>query len=351
MPTWMVTGGAGFVGSTLVRTLLARGEAVVTLDRLSYAGHLRSLDGVLEHPAHTFVQGDVRDRALLAELLRRTRPRYVLNLAAETHVDRSIDGPRAFVDNNVDGALGVLEAALGWWRELPGGERDAFRVLQVSTDEVFGSLGPEGQFTEQSPYAPRSPYAASKAAADHLVCAFQATYGLPTLLAHPCNTYGPRQHPEKLVPLMVLRAAQGQPLPVYGDGEQVRDWVHVEDTARALVLVAEAGSPGQRYLVSAGDTRTNLWMVRELARRVEALRPQAPPAVLQHVADRPGHDRRYASDARRLRQELGWAPQVPLEAGLDQAVAWFLEHSEWVQAVCAGRYAGERLGLGVQAGL
>lgn len=344
MSTWLVTGGAGFIGSALVRALLAC-DRVVTLDRLTYAGHLCSLDEVLSHPGHTFVQGDIADRELVLELLQAHRPAGVLHLAAETHVDRSIDAPSRFVQTNVQGTAELLAACLEHWATLPPAERAAWRLLHVSTDEVFGPQAPGERAHEDSAYRPSSPYAASKAGGDLLARAYARTYGLPVIVAWPCNTYGPRQFPEKLIPLMTLRAAAGRALPVYGSGLQVRDWLHVDDAAAALVALAQRGAPGRGYCVGAGQARSNLEVVQAIAGAVQAALGQEHPAPLEHVVDRPGHDARYAMDSGPLRRELGWAPRVPLEQGLPQTVRWFLEHPGWVEAVSGG-YRGERLGAG-----
>jgi dTDP-glucose 4,6-dehydratase len=359
MESLLVAGGAGFIGSNFVRLLLARTDArVVVLDRLTYAGNLASLADVAQHPRFTFVQGDIRDRAMVAALLREHRPDAVVNLAAETHVDRSIDGPRAFVETNVVGTFELLEATRRHLEDLAPERRARFRVLHVSTDEVYGSLGPAGRFAETSPYAPNSPYAASKASADHLVRAYHETYGVPALVTNCSNNYGPYQYPEKLIPLMILNAADGRPLPVYGDGGNVRDWLHVEDHCAALLLVLRRGAPGARYNVGAGEERTNLEIVDAICAALESLRPAAENAALTargiarygelrtFVADRPGHDRRYAVDATRVRTELDWRPAHRLEDGLRATVAWYLEHRGWCHAVLGGRYERERLGLG-----
>jgi dTDP-glucose 4,6-dehydratase len=359
MESVLVAGGAGFIGSNFVRLLLARTDArVVVLDRLTYAGNLASLDDVRSSPRFAFVQGDIADRALVEGLLREHRPDAVVNLAAETHVDRSIDGPRAFVETNVVGTFELLEAARRHVDVLEPARRARFRFLHVSTDEVYGSLGPTGRFAEGSAYAPNSPYAASKAGADHLVRAYHETYRLPTLLTNCSNNYGPYQYPEKLIPLMTLNAIDGRPLPLYGDGGNVRDWLHVEDHCAALLLVLRAGAPGGRYNVGAGDERTNLQIVDGICAALEAIRPAAAnPALAARgvrryadlrtfVADRPGHDRRYAVDASRLTTELGWRPAHRFEDGLRATVDWYLRHRPWCETVLGGKYARERLGLG-----
>ncbi len=358
MATWLVTGGAGFIGSNFVRIALAESEArVVVLDKLTYAGHLETLDDVARHPRFQFVHGDIADRACVEAVFRAHRPGAVLNFAAESHVDRSIDGPRSFVETNVHGTLELLEASRALHAELPPAEREAFRLLHVSTDEVFGSLGPEGLFTETTPYAPRSPYSASKAGADHLVAAYHATYGLPTLLTNCSNNYGPYQFPEKLVPLMILNAMEAKDLPIYGDGANVRDWLHVEDHCHALLRVLERGRPGESYNVGGHAERTNLELVDALCEALEEIAPAGENPALRSrgasryaelksfVPDRPGHDRRYAIDDRKLRQELGWSPRYDFDAGLRATVRWYLANRPWCEAVQSQNYDRRRLGL------
>jgi dTDP-glucose 4,6-dehydratase len=348
--TILVTGGAGFIGSCLVRQLVGEQQSrVVNLDRLTYAGNLDSLGNALHHPRHTFVQGDVADAQLAADLFKQFRPSAVVHLAAESHVDRSIDGPGAFVQTNVVGTYTLLEAARTYWSRLPLAERDRFRFLHVSTDEVYGSLGASGAFSEATPYAPRSPYSASKAAADHLVRSYHATYGLPTLITNTCNNFGPYQFPEKLIPLMALNALEGKPLPVYGDGLQVRDWLFVEDHCRALRMVLEQAAPGETYNIGANCERTNLDVVRSVCDLVDEMRPgvQHRPAreLIEHVVDRPGHDRRYAIDSTKLRREIGWEPRHDFESALRLTVAWYLDNMWWVDRVSSGTYQRQRLGL------
>jgi dTDP-glucose 4,6-dehydratase len=349
--TILVTGGAGFIGGCFVRQVLAEGAArVVNLDKLTYAGNLDSLDGVRADPAHLFVRGDVCDRPLLDRLFAEHRPSAVVHFAAESHVDRSIDGPRAFLQANVCGTFELLDAARRYWDSLAAGARRGFRFLHVSTDEVFGSLGPEGWFTEETPYDPRSPYSASKAASDHFVRAFFHTYGLPALVTNCSNNYGPYQHPEKLIPLTILNALEGRPLPVYGDGRNVRDWLYVEDHARALRRVLEAGEPGQTYAIGGRNERTNLEVVEAICRSVDEAQPglaHAPcRALIRHVADRPGHDRRYAIDASKIARDLGWSPREDFDSGLKRTVRWYLENRRWVERAASGPDRGERLGLG-----
>jgi dTDP-glucose 4,6-dehydratase len=348
--TILITGGAGFIGSCLVRQLIAEQQArVINIDRLTYAGNLDSLATVLHHPQHTFVCGDVADAPLISDLFRLFRPSSVVHLAAETHVDRSIDGPGAFVQTNIVGTFTMLDAARKYWAELPIAEQQRFRFLHVSTDEVYGSLGPTGAFSETTPYAPRSPYSASKAAADHLVRSYHATYGLPTLVTNTCNNFGPYQFPEKLIPLMALNAIEGKPLPVYGDGLQVRDWLYVEDHCRALRMVLERATPGETYNIGANCERTNLEIVERVCDLVDEARPsaasQSSRELIQHVVDRPGHDRRYAIDASKLRREIGWEPRHDFETALRLTVAWYLDNSSWVERVASGNYQRQRLGL------
>lgn len=354
MRTLLVTGGAGFIGSAFVRHALAQTPAprVVVLDKLTYAGHLANLAEIEADPRLVFVQGDICDGPLVTELLHDHRPQAIVNLAAETHVDRSIDGPAPFVTTNVVGVCTLLEVAWGHWRELPAAARDAFRFLHVSTDEVYGSLGPSGSFREESPFAPNSPYAASKAAGDHFVRAYQATYGLPTLLTNCSNNYGPRQFPEKLLPLMIRQALAERPLPIYGDGLQVRDWLHVHDHCAGLWQVLEQARPGAHYNLGGNCERTNLELVSRLCDLLDEESPSTDGPrrrLLTHVADRPGHDRRYAIDCQKITRELGWRPATHLDEGLRATIRWYRAHPEWIERVAGERYAGERLGLGATA--
>ena len=345
----LVTGGAGFIGSCFVRQWLAEEKAgVVNLDRLTYAGNLDSLNAVANDPRHVFRQGDIADSSLVAGLLDEFRPRAVVNLAAESHVDRSIDGPADFMQTNIMGTFRLLEAALAYWRGLSKTERSQFRFLHVSTDEVYGSLGPDGRFAETTSYAPSSPYSASKASSDHLVRAYHRTYGLPVLITNCSNNYGPCQFPEKLIPLMILNALEGKPLPIYGDGLNVRDWLFVEDHCVAIRTVLDKGVPGQTYNVGGDCERTNLQIVEAICSTVDRLcsgLPHAPcRSLITFVTDRPGHDRRYAIDATRIRQELGWAAACDFELGLERTVKWYIDNPMWVERVTSGKYRRERLG-------
>ena len=354
----LVTGGAGFIGSNFVRLALAeRPDPIVVLDKLTYAGSLENLGGLLDDPRLTFVRGDVADHEAVGELFSRHRPRAVVNFAAESHVDRSIDGPAAFIETNVLGTFVLLEAARRLVAELPEDDGRTFRFLHVSTDEVFGSLDETGFFTETTPYAPSSPYSASKAGADHLVRAWFHTYALPTVLTNCSNNYGPYQFPEKLIPLMILNGLEGKDLPVYGDGSNVRDWIYVEDHCRGVLAALERGVPGESYNLGGRAERTNLEIVHRIADEIERLVPAADnPALaarnkasyrdlVTFVTDRPGHDQRYAIDDAKARQALGWEPRHDLDTGLAATVAWYLEHGDWCEAVQEEKgYRRERLG-------
>jgi len=349
MKTLLVTGGAGFIGANFVLRAVADGHRVVNLDKLTYAGNLdtlRSLDG---NQNHLFVKGDIGDRALVSELLSSHPIDAIVNFAAESHVDRSIDGPAAFIDTNVVGTLGLLEAARDHYRGLNGNAQQAFRFLHVSTDEVYGSLGDEGYFTESSPYAPNSPYSASKAASDHLVRAFHHTYGLPVLTTNCSNNYGPYQFPEKLIPLVIHKALKGEELPVYGDGRNIRDWLYVGDHCAAITRVLEAGRVGETYNVGGNAEKRNIEVVEticDLLDERQAL-PSGNPrrSLITFVKDRPGHDRRYAIDAAKLKNELGWSPSETFETGISATVDWYIDHAAWVERVLDGTYRLERLGV------
>jgi dTDP-glucose 4,6-dehydratase len=348
MQTWLVTGGAGFIGGNFVLDAVEAGIRVVNLDALTYAGNLDTLASLDGDPRHVFVHGDIGDRELVGRLLAQYRPDAVLNFAAESHVDRSVDGPAAFIQTNVVGTLALLEAVRDHWRGLEGTEKVSFRFLHVSTDEVYGSLGDSGRFSETTPYAPNSPYSASKAASDHLVRAFHHTYGLPVLTTHCSNNYGPYQFPEKLVPLVIQKALAGEPLPVYGDGRNVRDWLFVKDHCAAIRRVLEAGRVGETYNVGGDAERENIHVVKTICALLDARRPRADgvprESQITFVRDRPGHDRRYAIDAAKIHGELGWAPTVGFEQGIAETVDWYLANADWVARVLDGSYRLERIG-------
>ncbi len=348
-PTWLVTGGAGFIGGNFVlRQITHRHARIVNLDALTYAGNLDTLASVMEEPDHIFVHGSITDRKRLQQLLAEHRPQVIINFAAESHVDRSIDSPGDFIHTNVVGTFELLEAARQYWKELPQGERDAFRFLHVSTDEVYGSLGATGKFTETTPYQPNSPYSASKAGSDHLVRAYHHTYGLPTLTTNCSNNYGPYQFPEKLIPLMILNALEGKPLPIYGRGLNVRDWLYVEDHCRAIERVLESGRPGEVYNVGGNNEKTNLEVVNTICHILDQLLPDSPhrphQQLITFVKDRPGHDLRYAIDAGKIQQELGWAPEETFDSGIEKTVRWYLDNLAWCRRVTDGSYRRERLG-------
>jgi dTDP-glucose 4,6-dehydratase len=340
----LVTGGCGFIGSAFLLEWIAQiGEPVVNLDLMTYAGHPGNLATLKNEPRYRFVRGDIADSELVARLLAEHKPRAVVHFAAESHVDRSISGPLAFAQTNVVGTLTLLDATLAYWRSLDRQTASDLRFLHVSTDEVFGSLGGDAPaFTEEHRYEPNSPYSASKAASDHFVRAYHHTYGLPTLTTNCSNNYGPRQFPEKLIPLMVHNALQGKPLPVYGDGLQVRDWLHVDDHCRALREILARGRPGETYNIGGRSERSNLEVVRAICETLDELRPlpggRPHASLVAHVKDRPGHDRRYAIDDSKIAGELGWRPQVVFEDGIRQTVQWYLDNQEWVQSVTSGSY-------------
>ncbi|MGE8436028.1 MAG: dTDP-glucose 4,6-dehydratase [Pseudomonas palmensis] len=348
----LITGGAGFIGSALVRHLIEHTDHhVLNLDKLTYAGNLESLHSIASNTRYEFVQADIVDQATVRAVLERFRPQAIMHLAAESHVDRSIDGPAAFIQTNIVGTYSLLEATRAYWGTLPAAEREAFRFHHVSTDEVYGDLhGVDDLFTETTPYAPSSPYSASKAASDHLVRAWQRTYGLPVLLTNCSNNYGPYHFPEKLIPLVILNALAGKPLPVYGNGQQVRDWLFVEDHARALLKVVTAGEVGQTYNIGGHNEQTNLEVVHAICALLEELAPVHPAGVARYadlitfVQDRPGHDLRYAIDAGKIERELGWRPEETFATGLRKTVQWYLDNLEWCRHVQDGSYQGQRLG-------
>ena len=354
----MVTGGAGFIGANFVRTLLRRTQdRLIVLDKLTYAGNLESLKDILSDSRFKFVQGDISDRDLVRSLMFQEKPFSVINLAAETHVDRSIDNPRPFIETNLVGTFELLEASRLFFKEQDSSLQAQFRFVHVSTDEVYGTLGPSGLFSEETPYAPNSPYSASKAGADHMVRAYFETYHLPTLITNCSNNYGPFQFPEKLIPLIILNALESKPLPVYGDGQNVRDWLYVGDHCEGIWQVVLKGKPGEKYNIGSRNEQKNIDVVRMICDSLEEWHPAKSNPALQKrsvkhyrdlmsfVPDRPGHDRRYAIDPTKIRDELGWAPQHDFKSGLNETVKWYLDHRPWCEAVQAGKYRGERLGV------
>lgn len=339
----LITGGAGFIGANFILDFIAAtGEPVVNLDKLTYAGNPRNLDSLRNDDRHSLIQGDIGDRALVRAILAANKPRAILHFAAESHVDRSIHGPDVFIQTNLVGTFCLLEETRAWWSELPESERGAFRFLHVSTDEVYGSLGANDPgFSESTPYAPNSPYSASKAGSDHLVRAYHHTYGLPTLTTNCSNNYGPFQFPEKLIPLMILNALSGRPLPVYGDGRNVRDWLYVGDHCSAIREVLERGRIGETYNIGGNAEMTNIDLVRRLCSLLDETKPREDgpySALIAYVKDRPGHDRRYAIDASKIRSELGWVPKEDIDSGLRKTVQWYLDNQAWVDDVATGAY-------------
>jgi dTDP-glucose 4,6-dehydratase len=346
----MITGGAGFIGSSVIRLLINESNyAVINVDKLTYAGNLESLSKVNDHPRYHFEKVDICDNKKIARLLREYRPDAIMHLAAESHVDRSIDGPAEFIHTNILGTYTLLEEARKYWNGLAGDAKARFRFHHVSTDEVYGSLGKTGYFNEQSPYQPNSPYAASKASSDHLARAWHHTFGLPLLTTNCSNNYGPYQFPEKLIPLMILNAIEGKSLPIYGKGDNVRDWLYVDDHARALRLVLEKGRTGETYNIGGHNERTNLDVVNTICELLDKLLPNTHfkphSSLIKFVGDRPGHDKRYAIDAAKMEVELDWRPSESFESGLKKTVEWYLNNREWCQRVLDGSYRGERLGL------
>jgi dTDP-glucose 4,6-dehydratase len=349
---YLITGGAGFIGSAVVRLLISdTAHQVLVVDKLTYAGNLDSLESVAINPRYHFAQADIVDSEHMRRILDEYQPDVIMHLAAESHVDRSIDGPGEFVQTNVVGTFTLLQAALGYWRGLPAERQVSFRFHHISTDEVFGTLGDEGFFHEEYPYQPSSPYSASKAASDHFVRAWYHTYGLPTLVTNCSNNYGPYHFPEKLIPLIILNALEGKPLPVYGKGENVRDWLYVDDHARALIHVVEHGLPGETYAIGGHNERRNIDVVRAICALVDELAPDHTIGLREHlityVTDRPGHDLRYAIDASKIERDLGWRPQETFETGLRKTVEWYLTNRPWWERVRTGVYRGERLGVAV----
>jgi dTDP-glucose 4,6-dehydratase len=349
----LVTGGAGFIGSAVCRRLIGSSDAqVLNFDKLTYAGNLESLAEIADNSRYQFVRGDICDRAQVEAAFNSFRPDAVMHLAAESHVDRSITGSAAFITTNVVGTHTMLEAARAYWSKLSGAARDRFRFLHVSTDEVFGSLGEEGSFCESTAYDPRSPYSASKAASDHLASAWFHTYGLPVVTSNCSNNYGPYHFPEKLIPLMILNALEGKPLPVYGDGSNVRDWLYVEDHAAALIAAVEGGKPGETYCIGGRSERANIDVVRGIIATVDRLAPNGASRerLITYVADRPGHDQRYAIDCAKAERDLGWRQSVTFDEGLDRTIDWYLRRRDWWEPIRNRSYRGERLGLVASAG-
>lgn len=348
----IVTGGAGFIGSALVRLIIKETENIVlNLDKLTYAGNLSSLDSVKDSPRYSFVQADIADREAVDKVISEFQPDAVMNLAAESHVDRSIDSAKPFIDTNIVGTFTLLESVRHYWNGLSGEKKEGFRFHHISTDEVFGSLDDNGFFTEETAYDPRSPYSASKAASDHLVRAWFHTYNIPVLLTNCSNNYGPFHFPEKLVPLIILNALDGKPLPVYGKGENIRDWLYVEDHARALMTVLEKGAPGESYNVGGNNEKKNIEVVQTICRILDRVRPKTGGGIYEdqitYVTDRPGHDFRYAIDSSKLQRELGWKPQETFETGIEKTVQWYLDNESWWGPIRSGKYAGERLGKNI----
>jgi dTDP-glucose 4,6-dehydratase len=348
----LVTGGAGFIGSAVIRHIINHtNDEVINLDKLTYAGNLDSLEEVEQSPRYTFIQEDICNREAIDTILHEHQPACIMHLAAESHVDRSIDGPAVFIESNIVGTYTLLDACLSYWQALPKEQQHAFRFHHISTDEVYGDLGKTGLFTEQTPYAPSSPYSASKASSDHLVRAWQRTYGLPTLITNCSNNYGPHQFPEKLIPLIIQNAISGKTLPIYGKGTQVRDWLHVEDHARALYCVITTGKIGETYNIGGHNEKQNIEVVHQICSILEEVFPKKPNGVNQYtdlityVNDRPGHDVRYAIDANKIQRELGWTPEETFESGIRKTVKWYLDNQQWCQRVLDGSYQGERLGL------
>jgi len=347
-PTWLVTGGAGFIGGNFVLSAIADHIRIINLDALTYAGNLHTLSSIKDHPNHTFIHGTIGDAALVAQLLNTYQPSAIINFAAESHVDRSIDGPSAFIQTNVVQTLSLLESARDYWKTLPTQQAEAFRFLHISTDEVYGTLGETGKFTETTPYAPNSPYSASKAASDHLVRAFHHTYGLPTLTTNCSNNYGPYHFPEKLIPLTIAKALAGEPLPVYGDGKQIRDWLYVADHCDAIRTVLNKGQPGETWNIGGNAEKQNIEVVQTICQLLDQRRPRADSKSyaeqITFVTDRPGHDRRYAIDATKLKTELGWEPKYTFDEGIALTVDWYLGNQDWVNAVLDGSYRLQRIG-------
>jgi dTDP-glucose 4,6-dehydratase len=345
---YLITGGSGFIGSAVVRHLIGQGNDVLNVDKLTYAANPASLASIENEASYSFAQADICDAGAMAGLFANYSPDFVMHLAAESHVDRSIDGAAPFIETNVVGTWALLEACTNWWRTLGSEDQQVFRFLHISTDEVYGALGDEGYFTNQSPHRPNSPYAASKASADHLARAWHQTHGLPVIVSNCSNNYGPYQFPEKLIPLMILKGLAGEGLPVYGDGSNIRDWMHVDDHVQALMAMLEKGEPGEVYLVGGDSERRNIDVVDGICDLLDDYLPQSANrphrSLRQFVTDRPGHDFRYAIDSSRAHRKLGWQPQESFESGLAKTVRWYLDNADWWQPILDGRYQGQRLG-------
>lgn len=346
--TLLVTGGAGFIGSNFVLQAVANGKKVINVDCLTYAGNLNNLASLQENERHVFVKADIADRSTMSQLLREHQVDAVVNFAAESHVDRSIDGPSAFIQTNIVGTFNLLDESLHYWRELNEESAKDFRFLHVSTDEVYGSLGATGFFTETTPYAPNSPYSASKAASDHLVRAYHHTYGMPVVTTNCSNNYGPLQFPEKLIPVVILKALRGESIPIYGDGSNIRDWLYVEDHCTAIATVLQRGRLGETYNIGGHNEKTNLEVVNFICSTLDELRPKNHPHtdLITFVKDRPGHDQRYAIDASKIGDELGWVPEESFETGMRKTIAWYLDHLDWCEHILSGDYQLDRIGLG-----
>ena len=347
----LMTGGSGFIGSCTLRYLAPRNFSLANIDCLTYAGRTESLRGITEQANYTHVKIDIRDKNAVNSAIREFQPDVVMHLAAESHVDRSIDGPADFISTNVVGTFELLQAATKYWNQLSGSRKDAFRFHHISTDEVYGSLGETGYFTEATPYDPRSPYSASKASSDHLVRAWHHTYGLPTIITNCSNNYGPYQFPEKLIPLVTLNALERKPLPIYGKGDNIRDWLYVEDHVRALWTVVNEGKPGSTYNIGGNEERTNLEVVETICNILDEIKPHPDGSyfnLIEFVEDRPGHDKRYAIDATKIKTELGWEPTVSFETGIRNTIQWYLENEWWWEPIRSGTYAGDRLGKAVK---
>ena len=350
MKTCLITGGAGFIGSNLVhKCILETKNNIINIDKLTYAGNINSLAKIYSHPRHTFVHGSIGDNNLIGDLLNKYKPEAIINLAAESHVDRSIDGPKEFINTNIVDTFNFLEEVKKYWFKLDELSQNKFCMLHVSTDEVYGSLGEKGYFTEKSRYEPNSPYSASKAASDHLVRAYYKTYGIPAIITHSSNNFGPYQFPEKLLPLMIIKAISGEKMPIYGDGKNVRDWIYVQDHCDALIKILENGKPGEVYNIGGESEKSNIYVVQTICKILDEIYPnhngESYQQQINFVDDRPGHDFRYAVDISKVKREIGWEPAETFEAGIMKTIKWYLDNKEWYRSIQDGSYKGERLGL------